>query len=81
LLALLTSFAACTTLAPRVNFIPPDTPPPSKLESAVIDKNDTTGEPGIWMNGKDAKTLLKERVILRSIIEAYRTYWEKSKGK
>jgi len=30
------------------------------------------------MNEADIKGLLKERIILRSIIEQYRAYWEKT---
>jgi hypothetical protein len=30
------------------------------------------------MNEADIKALLRERVILRSIIEKYRAYWERT---
>lgn len=69
---------SCVSLMPRVNFVPPTIPPPAVFLSAEADKNDKTGELGVWLNEKDAKLLLKERVILRSIIEQYRAYFEKT---
>ena len=69
---------SCTTLVPRVNFVPPETPSPAVFLSAIADKNDRTGELGVWLSEKDAKLLLKERIILRSVIEQYRAYFEKT---
>jgi hypothetical protein len=70
--------ASCAT-APRVNFVPPEVPPPVTAPSAAVDKNDKTGEKGVWLNEKDAKALLSERIRLRYIIDAYRAYAEKLK--
>jgi len=78
LTALLTLFVASCATSPRVSFTPPDTPPPVVFQSAVADKNDKTGELGVWLSMPDAKSILKERVVLRSIIDAYRAYWEKT---
>jgi hypothetical protein len=44
----------------------------------VSDKNDKTGELGIWLSLKDGKLVLKERIILRAIIEQYRAYWQRN---
>ena len=70
--------ASCATQGPRVKFVAPDVPPPAVVESAAVDKNDRTGEPGVWMNIRDGKLLLKERIILRSIIDQYRAYLGKT---
>ena len=67
----------CATPA-KVKFVPPDTPPPAVLESVEVDKNDRTGEGGLWMNKGDGQKVLKERSALRRIIEMYRAYWEKT---
>jgi hypothetical protein len=58
--------------------MPPETPSPAKFLSAVPDKNDNSGELGVWMSEKDAKSILKERVVLRAVIDAYRAYWQKN---
>ena len=71
------SVAACAT-GPKVKFTPPATPPPGQYASVVPDKNDATGEAGLWMSRKDGAGILKERSTLRSIIEQYRAYWEKT---
>ncbi len=73
-MAWLMLFVASCAAVPRVSFTPPDVPPPVTCPSAIAKDG------GVWMNEKDAKALLKERVILRSIIDQYRAYWEKTRG-
>jgi hypothetical protein len=63
--------ASCAT-CPKVSFIPPTVPPEVTCPSATVKDG------GVWINEEDAKALLKERVILRSIIEQYKAYWEKT---
>jgi len=65
--------ASCACLAPRIRFVPPVVPPPVTLPSATAERG------GVWVSEADAKAILKERIILRSIIEAYRAYWEKTR--
>ena len=69
--------AGCAA-GPRVKYTPPPMPPLGQYESVVPDKNDTTGEVGLWMSRGDAAGVLKERNTLRSVIEQLRAYWEKT---
>lgn len=74
---LLTCFiAACGSQPTRVNYNFPTVPAEPRLGSAVVDKNDKSGEAGIWMNTPDVKADLEYRAKLQTIIEQLRVYWE-----
>ncbi len=48
------------------------------MESVVPDRNDKTGELGIWMHGKDARADLSYRAKLQTIIDEARAYWQRT---
>ena len=69
--------AACAP-NPKISYDFPNVGPEPKSQSAAVDKNDRTGEPGVWQNEKDTKAGLSYRAHLLSIIKQLRVYWEKT---
>lgn len=74
------SITACASPPIRVSYDFPTVPGEPKLGSAVVDKNDKTGELGIWLNQTDIKADLSHRAKLQSIIDQLKVYWEKTHG-
>lgn len=76
---LLLTVAACANHGPiKVKYNFPAVPERVKMESVVPDRNDRTGESGLWMNVDDGKKNLKNRERLYSIIEELRAFWRKT---
>lgn len=65
----ISALVGCQSAAPKL--VGPPLPAPPELKSMVPDKNDKTGEVGLWMNMNDGQ----KEAVYRETVESVRRNW------